>query len=105
MIHKKKSENFITLYILGPDAMHAGWSAMMRELNRKSKKHSETVRPNVDPQWRKQVTITKMYSGSNKMEAKDRCLCFPGSSSSGTPRISPPVLFKSEVLLHILLSS
>ena len=77
MIHKKKSANFITLCILGPDAMHAGWSAMMRELNRKSKqasKHSETVRPNVDPQWRKQVTMTKSIQGAIKWKQKiDAC--------------------------------
>ena len=74
MIPKKKSENFITLCILGPDAMHAGWSAMMRELNRKSKKHSETVRPNVDPQWRKQVTMTKSIQGAIKWKQKiDAC--------------------------------
>ena len=76
----------------------------MRELNRKSKKHSERVRPNVDPQWEKASYNDKKYSGSNKMEAKDRCLCFPGSSSSGTPRISPPVLLKSDVLLHTLIT-
>ena len=99
----KKSEHFMTLCILGPDAMHAGWSAMMRELNRKSKKQAfwdgETL------YWstiKKASYDDKKHSGS-KMEAKDRCLCFPGSSSSGTPRISPPVLLKSGVLLHILI--
>lgn len=73
MIHIKKSENFITLCILGPDAMHADWSAMMRELNRKSKKHSETVRPNVN-QWRKQVTVTTSIQGAIKWKQKiDAC--------------------------------
>ena len=104
IIHDSQKKIRAFLCILGPDAMHAGWSAMMRELNRKSKKQAfwdgETL------YWstiKKASYDDNKHSGSNKMEAKDRCLCFPGSSSSGTPRISPPVLLKSGVLLHILI--